>query len=64
MFQPPPRPEKIDEKVIDGHVIPRHVLFTNPTTSDKEYETLAFTDMIKVTISLKTDTDHKGTKSK
>lgn len=64
-FQPPPRPEKIDAKVIDGHIIPRVVLFTNPTPDDKEYETLAFTDMIKVSISFKTETldNNKATKT-
>ncbi|XP_075231724.1 fasciclin 1 Fas1 domain-containing, partial [Lycorma delicatula] len=62
-FQPPPRPEKIDAKVIDGHIIPNKVLFTNPTPNDMEFETLAFTDMLKVTISFKTETDNKGTKT-
>lgn len=57
-FQPPPRPEKIDAKVIDGHIIPRVVLFTNPTPDDKEFETLAFTDMIKVTVSFKTELEN------
>ncbi|RZF46663.1 hypothetical protein LSTR_LSTR002526 [Laodelphax striatellus] len=61
-FQPPPRPEKIDGKVIDGHIIPHKVLFTKPTPSNKEYETLAFTDMLKVTISFSTETDNKGSK--
>lgn len=57
-FQPPPRPEKIDAKVIDGHIIPKVVLFTNPTPDGKEYETLAFTDMIKVSVSFKTELDN------
>ncbi|XP_039290461.1 fasciclin-1 isoform X3 [Nilaparvata lugens] len=61
-FQPPPRPEKIDAKVIDGHIIPGKVLFTKPTPSNKEYETMAFTDMLKVTISFSTETDNKGAK--
>lgn len=63
MLQPPPRPEKIDEKVIDGHVIPKEVLFTNAAQEDVEHETLAFTDMLKVTISFKTETSNKGSKS-
>ncbi|XP_046682361.1 fasciclin-1 isoform X3 [Homalodisca vitripennis] len=62
-FQPPPRPEKIDEKVIDGHVIPREVLFTNAAQEEVEHETLAFTDMMKVTISFKTEHSLKGSKT-
>ncbi|CAK9816423.1 FAS1 [Anthophora plagiata] len=50
-FQPSPRPEKVDRVVIDGHVIPNHVLFTIPTPDDVPYETLAFTDNVKVTVS-------------
>ena len=41
----------IDTKVIDGHVIPNHVLFVNPTTKNVPFETLAFGDNLKVTIS-------------
>jgi len=62
-FQPPPRPEKIDEKVIDGHVIPREVLFTSAAREDVEHETLAFTDMLKVTISFKNEASLKGSKT-
>ncbi|KAK1134517.1 hypothetical protein K0M31_007298 [Melipona bicolor] len=49
--QPSPRPEKVDRVVIDGHVIPNHVLFTTPTPHNVPYETLAFTDNVKVTVS-------------
>ncbi|CAH0553229.1 unnamed protein product [Brassicogethes aeneus] len=31
----------IDEKIIDGHVIPKQVLFTNPTKKDAPFQTLA-----------------------
>ena len=34
------------------------MLFTNPTPDDKEFETLAFTDMIKVTVSFKTELEN------
>ncbi|XP_043510659.1 fasciclin-1-like [Frieseomelitta varia] len=50
-FRPSPRPEKVDRVVIDGHVIPNHVLFTTPTPHNVPYETLAFTDNVKVTVS-------------
>lgn len=50
-FQPSPRPEKVDRVVIDGHVIPNNVLFTTPTPHNVPYETLAFTDNVKVTVS-------------
>ncbi|CAL7940146.1 unnamed protein product [Xylocopa violacea] len=50
-FQPSPRPEKVDRVVIDGHVIPNHILFTTPTPDNVPYETLAFSDNVKVTIS-------------
>ncbi|OAD54579.1 Fasciclin-1 [Eufriesea mexicana] len=48
---PSPRPEKVDRVVIDGHVIPNHVLFTTPTPHNVPYETLTFTDNVKVTVS-------------
>lgn len=50
-FKPAPRPEKVDRVVIDGHVIPNHVLFTSPTPHNVPYQTLAFTDNVKVTVS-------------
>ncbi|XP_066902751.1 fasciclin-1 isoform X3 [Halyomorpha halys] len=57
--QPPPRPDKIDDKVIDGHVIPDKVLFTAPTEDGQEFETLSYTDTLKVTISFSTEKDGK-----
>lgn len=51
---------KIDHQVIDGHVIPNQVLFTAPTPSNKPYETLAFGDNLKVTISFSTEHSDKG----
>ncbi|KAJ8667181.1 hypothetical protein QAD02_008843 [Eretmocerus hayati] len=59
-FKPNARPRKIDKQVIDGHVIPNHVLFTAPTQSNKPYETLAFGDNLKVTISFSTEHSDKG----
>ncbi|XP_063216884.1 fasciclin-1 isoform X2 [Bacillus rossius redtenbacheri] len=56
-FKPPPRPEKIDQKVIDGHVIPDHVLFTDGTPKDHDYRTLAFGDSLRVTVSFTTQSD-------
>lgn len=54
IFQPTTRSDLIDEKVIDGHVIPHHVLFTQATPDVKEFETLAFGDNVKVIISFST----------
>ncbi|XP_025408255.1 fasciclin-1 isoform X3 [Sipha flava] len=45
---PKVRPEKIDVKVIDAHIIPDNVLFLGPTNEGEQFETLAFTDMLKV----------------
>ncbi|XP_043251597.1 fasciclin-1 isoform X3 [Colletes gigas] len=56
-FKPTPRPEKVDRVVIDGHVIPNHVLFTSPTPDKVPYETLAFTDNVKVTVSFRKEHD-------
>ncbi|XP_046142475.1 fasciclin-1 isoform X3 [Osmia bicornis bicornis] len=50
-FKPSLRPDKVDRVVIDGHVIPNHVLFTTPTPANVPYETLAFSDNVKVTVS-------------
>lgn len=50
-FEPAARSDLIDEKVIDGHVIPHHVLFTHATPDAKEFETLAFGDNVKVIVS-------------
>lgn len=61
-FKPPPRPEKIDQKVIDGHVIPNQVLFTRATPKDQDFETLAFGDMLRVTISFTLQPDGKSTR--
>nr|XP_012136006.1 PREDICTED: fasciclin-1 isoform X2 [Megachile rotundata] len=56
-FKPTPRPEKVDRVVIDGHVIPNHVLFTTPTPDKIPYETLAFSDNVKVTVSFRKEND-------
>ncbi|CAG9795259.1 unnamed protein product [Diatraea saccharalis] len=53
-FKPTSRSDLIDEKVVDGHVIPHHVLFTKATPDNKEFETLAFGDNVKVIISFST----------
>nr|XP_018899589.1 PREDICTED: fasciclin-1 isoform X3 [Bemisia tabaci] len=53
------RPGKIDQKVIDGHIIANHVLFTNPTPDDVKYQSMAFTDMLKVMISFKKEVEGK-----
>lgn len=43
--------------VIDGHVIPNHVLFTAATPNNLPYETLAFSDNVKVTVSFLKEQD-------
>ncbi|KAL4707897.1 hypothetical protein ACJJTC_013688 [Scirpophaga incertulas] len=53
-FKPTTRSDLIDDKVVDGHVIPHHVLFTKATPDTKEFETLAFGDNVKVIISFST----------
>ncbi|XP_032671856.1 fasciclin-1 isoform X2 [Odontomachus brunneus] len=50
-FKPEPRPQKIDSLVIDGHVIPNHVLFTAPTPDNVPHPALVFSENLKVTIS-------------
>nr|XP_031840103.1 fasciclin-1 isoform X3 [Nomia melanderi] len=62
-FKPIPRPEKVDHLVIDGHVIPNHVLFTSPTPDNVPYKTLAFTDNAKVTVSFLKQNDKVYVKS-
>ncbi|XP_076173482.1 fasciclin 1 Fas1 domain-containing isoform X3 [Ptiloglossa arizonensis] len=62
-FKPTPRPEKVDRVVIDGHVIPNHVLFTSPTPDNVPYETLALTDNVKVTVSFLKEHDKVYVKS-
>jgi len=51
LLQPEPRPQKIDQLVIDGHVIPNEVLFTAPTPRDVPYPTLVLSDNLKVVVS-------------
>jgi fasciclin 1 len=53
----------IDRKVIDGHVIPHHVIFTAPAHLQHEYETIAFEDNLKVTATFFTQNDGKTNRS-
>lgn len=50
---------KIDGKVIDGHIVQGSVLFTNPTPENNMYKTLAFTDLIKVFVSIQSERSKK-----
>lgn len=61
-FLPSQRADMLDDKVIDGHVIPNHVLFSSATPHDHPYETLAFGDNLKVTVTFKTETDSSSEK--
>lgn len=38
--------------MIDAHVIPDNVLFLGPTAEGEKFNTLAFTDMLKVFASI------------
>ncbi|CAH2105724.1 unnamed protein product [Euphydryas editha] len=58
-FKPTTRSDLIDAKVIDGHVIPNYVLFTQATPETEEYKSLAFSDNVKVIISFTTSANGK-----
>ncbi|KAK7601734.1 hypothetical protein V9T40_009175 [Parthenolecanium corni] len=45
----------IDEKIIDAHIIPGKALFLNPTPESKSFETTAFTEFLKITVSFPVD---------
>lgn len=62
-FSPSERADMLDDKVIDGHVIPGHVLFTSPSPLEQPFETLAFGDNLKVTVSFKRDANAVGDKN-
>ncbi|XP_063703463.1 fasciclin-1 isoform X2 [Culicoides brevitarsis] len=62
-FKPSPRPDLIDKKVIDGHVIPNKVIFTSSAAIEEPYYTLAFEDNLKVTVSFFTQHAGKETKT-
>lgn len=62
-LQPHPRPELIDKKVIDGHIIPSRVVFTKSAPIEQPFETLAFEDNIKVTVTFFTQGEGKNLKS-
>lgn len=63
ILQPHPRPELIDKKVIDGHIIPNRVVFTKSAPIEQPFETLAFEDNIKVTVTFFTQGEGKNIKS-
>lgn len=50
--------------MVDGHVIPHHVLFTQATPDTQEFETFAFGDNVKVVISFSTAMNGKEEISK
>lgn len=54
----------IDKKVIDGHVIPNKVVFTTSAPIEQPFETLAFEDNMKVTITFFTQGEGKRAKSR
>lgn len=58
-FKPTTRSDLIDAKVVDGHVIPHHVLFTQATSDTKQFNSMAFSDNVKVIISFTTTDNEK-----
>ncbi|CAH0725262.1 unnamed protein product, partial [Brenthis ino] len=58
-FKPTTRSDLIDAKVVDGHVIPHHVLFTQATPDTKQFNSMAFSDNVKVIISFTTSDNGK-----
>lgn len=54
----------IDEKIIDAHIIPGKALFLNPTSESKTFETTAFTEFLKITVSFPVDYTPHSRKSK
>ena len=64
IFQPTTRSDLIDAKVVDGHVIPHHVLFTQATSDTKQFNSMAFSDNVKVIISFTTTDNEKEEISK
>lgn len=53
----------IDNKVIDGHIIPNRVVFTSSAPIEVPFKTLAFEDNLKVTISFFTQGEGRTKKS-
>lgn len=43
--------DKIDPKVIDGHIVPNVALFSRPAIRGRPVQTLAFSDNLKVSVS-------------
>lgn len=54
------RVDNVDEKVIDAHVIYNKVLFLNPTSENKIFETAAFSDSVKVVVSFPSGDNSDG----
>lgn len=54
----------IDKKVIHGHIIPRKVIFTGAAPLEQPFETLAFGDNVKVTITFFSQGEGKQKKRK
>ncbi|XP_065580845.1 fasciclin-1-like isoform X1 [Artemia franciscana] len=47
--------EKVDSKVVDGHVVPGAVIFTRASIPGRPIKTLTFGDNIKVTLAMNND---------
>lgn len=62
-FQIHQRANSVDGEVIDGHIIARQALFTSSVAKEQPFETIAFSDNLKVTISFFTQTEGNIVKS-
>lgn len=56
--------ELIDQKIIDAHIIPGRALFLNPTSESETFETAAFTEFFKISVSFPVDHTPHSRKSK
>lgn len=63
-FNPPPRSDLFDAKVIDAHVVPDRVIFTAAAPLNDPLETSTFEDNLKVQVTFFTQSEGKHTKSK
>lgn len=62
-FKSPHRPDMIDRKVIDGHIIPNRTVFTAAAPLGEPLPTAAFEDNLKVLITFFSQADGKSVKS-
>ncbi|XP_055716289.1 fasciclin-1-like [Phlebotomus papatasi] len=62
-FKSPHRPDMIDRKVIDGHIIPNRTVFTAAAPLGEPLPTAAFEDNLKVLITFFSQADGKSVRT-